>query len=172
MNEFAASNGRKIEKQPQGGVLLSSMFLTPVEVDALCEYFQHKRDEELGRWRWPENPDYVVKHDPLGVRIARILHEPSFATCVVRPADEIVGLGSKRDIEFLSAARSYFANHPEPKPWHYAKPEEVWLMGSGLHEFVAIVGTDGKFRFADGSDLDATEGFITGRRIWPEGDAS
>lgn len=177
MNEYVASNGAKFEEQPNGaivftgGILDPRTELSPGMVFGLREVFQYERDEELGRWRWPENPDYIVKHDPLGVRIAHVLHEPSFAARVVRPGDEIVGVGTRRDVEFLNAARAYFENHPEPKPWHLAKPEEVWLMGSGLHEFVALVGQDGKFRFADGSDMAVTEEFVTGRRIWPE-DAS
>lgn len=179
MTEFTASNGVTVSSETQiltgyrriiftaaGGV--DTFDLSGPYAKALVEALDHERDEELGRWRWPENRNYVVKHDPLGVRIAHILHEPSFATRVVRPSDVSVGIGSKRDKEFFAAARSYFENHPEPQPWHRAKPEEVWLMGSGLHEFVAIVGTDGRFRFADGTDMATTEEFVTGRRIWPE----
>lgn len=179
MTEFTASNGAQIvlTNSGQTGYVLteneervSSAYLGFEEMVAWREFEQHRRDEELGRWRWPENPDYVVKHDPLGVRIAHVLHEPSFVARVVRPSDETVGLGSPRDMEFLGAARAYFDSHPEPKAWHEAKPEEVWLMGFGLHEFVALVSVDGKFRFADGSDMAVTEEFVTGRRIWPESD--
>ena len=171
--EFRARSGRTVSARSDGSVMFdhANGYLSPASVMDAEEFFQHERDKELGRWRWPENPDYVVKHDPLGVRIAHVLHEPSFAARVVRPSDETVGLGSPRDMEFLGAARAYFDSHPEPKAWHDAKPEEVWLMGSGLHEFVALVSVDGKFRFADGSDMAVTEEFATGRRIWPE-DAS
>ncbi|QIK61774.1 hypothetical protein G7068_00035 [Leucobacter viscericola] len=31
---------------------------------ALREFFQHERDTELGRWRWPEYPEYVVRKLP------------------------------------------------------------------------------------------------------------
>lgn len=180
MTEFTASNGVSVRVNEDGDIYLRGSGAPDREWEfdcnragagALREFFQHERDEELGRWRWPENPEYVVKHDPLGVRIAHVLHEPSFAARVVRLDDQVVGLGSKRDVEFLNAARAYFANHPEPKPWHRAKPEEIWLMGSGLHEFVALVSNDGNFRFADGSEMAVTEEFVNGRRIWPE-DAS
>lgn len=171
--EWRARSGRTVKQREDGALVIGTLdgYLSPEAVMDVEEWAQAKRDEELGRWRWPENPDYVVKHDPLGVRIAHVLHEPSFAARVVRPSDETVGLGSPRDMEFLGAARAYFDSHPEPKAWHEAKPEEVWLMGSGLHEFVALVSVDGKFRFADGSDMAVTEEFVTGRRIWPE-DAS
>jgi len=74
------------------------------------------------------------------------------------------------------ALREYFAN--EPKPWHDAKPGEVWVLSiegrpegpytiwdNGLGEMCAYVG--------DAHGWPVTDPAITaGRRIWPEADES
>ncbi len=36
-------------------------------VPTLREFFQAERDEELGRWRWPDDPDFVVYAEDDGV---------------------------------------------------------------------------------------------------------
>ena len=83
---------------------------------------------------------------------------------------------SSNEATYVAAARAYFDAHPEPKPWHDAKPGEAWeltangdtgpfitmLTPSGAVHFIAGNGT--KF-VAEASDITA------GRRIWPE-DAS
>lgn len=74
MTEFTASNGITIathRKDPalgfgiylsDGCSSLDNSFdhLNGGEMQALREFFEHERDEALGRWRWPENPDCVV----------------------------------------------------------------------------------------------------------------
>lgn len=55
---FTASNGIRIPRDERGLPTLSIGNHT--ETQALREFFQHERDEELGRVRWPENPDIVV----------------------------------------------------------------------------------------------------------------
>lgn len=86
---------------------------------ALAEHFQAARDTELGRWRWPEYPEYVVypEADPDSVLV---FDEATGANWKVDRALNQAG-------NYLhAAARAYWAAHPEPKPWHSAKPGEVW----------------------------------------------
>ena len=186
MNEFTASNGVSVETSGNrisvgcsGSTHPDGHQLSISETQALREFFQHERDEDLGRWRHPDDHDYVVYPNP-DEAFARMFG-PNLDLVVLRESDGMTK-GYVRDedqggppmdhrVGHILAARAYFEAHPERKPWHDARPEEVWLTGSGLHEFVAIVGYDGKFRFADGSDMAVTEEFVTGRRIWPE-DAS
>ena len=92
-------------------------------VYSLREYFLSERDTELGRWRWPENPDYVVysrANSTTGERMVRVVLEVNGYGCDLYE-------GGHELHEHQRAARAYFKAHPEPKPWHDAKPGEVWL---------------------------------------------
>ena len=163
--QMKARNGFSVRAAENGGIEVTGTggvrdYTPPMAAFAIEEFCQAKRDDELGRWRWSENPHLVVY--PRRDGSVLVLNEMSVDGGVLyRRGDAVCDIES-------DAARAYFEAHPERKPWHDARPEEVWLMGSGMHEFVALVGDDGKFRFADGSDMAVTEEFITGRRIWPE----
>ena len=89
--------------------------------EALREYFQAERDDALGRWRDPEEPDWVVyrmpEEDDEDGRCVRLLNELSGERW----------LSWERIAIYDSSAR-YFAAHPEPKPWHDAKAGEYWLV--------------------------------------------
>ncbi|MEV7827535.1 hypothetical protein [Microbacterium enclense] len=141
MNDFTASNGLRIEvnrSDPSrvavvnaGGHLES--ILTPDRMQALREFFQAEADERLGRWRWPENPDYVVY--PVGVEIVDVLRESSVSKTtpgpgrqegVTRAAAEEWDQGYSQN--FFRAARAYFDAHPEPRPWTRAKEGESWYL--------------------------------------------
>lgn len=127
MNEYKASNGVKITRYTEsldaadGDV--SAAWMAPRVVDALREFFRAEEDERLGRWRWPENPDYVVYHwgQPLTAGVVVTSESAAVPSRVLhRDADP-----ENRTPEYR-AARAYFDAHPEPKPWHDAKPKEVW----------------------------------------------
>lgn len=100
---------------------LDGIYMTPEKTQLMREFFQRENDERLGRWRWPENPDYVV--------YAR-------GTAGVHVLDESSGIGAARYIHRngdpcnptaeYQAAYAYFAAHPESKPWLDAKPGEIW----------------------------------------------
>ncbi|MDR6691374.1 hypothetical protein J2X55_002286 [Microbacterium sp. 1154] len=62
MNAFTASNGISVTPSASivGGTSVNDVALHKREADALREFFQAEADERLGRWRWPENPAYVV----------------------------------------------------------------------------------------------------------------
>lgn len=189
MSEFTASNGVKVEmtKEPDIEVWLSvagdylyesdSPYLT-----AIREFFQHKRDEELGRWRWPENPEYVVYPDrgqdfrtqPAVI----VVQEPTGLNLYAAPdredgldglTYEVAGSAVAHCDLMLDAARAYFAAHPEPKPWHDAKPGEVWVLTLRGEEYGAVREFGNDFKLSNGNLLWLKhEGITAGRRIYPE----
>lgn len=170
---FRARSGRTVRVEGNGTVVFdhANGYLSPESAMDAEEFFQAKRDEELGRWRWPENPDFVVKHDPLGVRIAHVLHEPSFAARVVHPDEEVVGLSSARDKEFMGAARAYFEAHPERKPWEEAAEDEIWALTFDTAPKESVWVWNGReWVIAGDFHIPLAPGFriTAGRRIWPE----
>lgn len=136
---------------------------------ALREFFRHERDEELGRWRWPENPDYVVYPDYDGH--VSTLHE---ITGIERGSYSRDGVtGANDNATSVLAARAYFAAHPISKPWHDAKPGEVWLLtlAGGDEQPSVVFDFDGVAHFSIPGieDFSINYGRITaGRRIFPE----
>lgn len=133
MEKFTASNGLILVPLRDGSVRWEAGFSPTVVTAALREFFLHERDQELGRWRWPENPDYVVYPD----QARKYIEQP--AVIVVNERDGAVaycgkdgaysasGIGASDDW-CEPAARAYFAAHPESKPWHEAKHNEIWVL--------------------------------------------
>lgn len=173
---FTASNGKRISTESEEDMFrVGDMPLTSREVVALREFFQHERDQELGRWRWPESPQYVVYLGRDGQAV--VLNEADGWT-VYRYRGEDKELRAMRAangddvMPATKAAAAYFDAHPEPKPWHDAKPGEVWVLSlEGEPETAQAVDGYGKFMpwtidvVSDGND----RGKITaGRRIFPE----
>lgn len=112
------------------------------ELSALREFSLHERDMELGRWRWPENPDYVVYPQELegvpGKKIVRAVNESTGRSVWYSVADfNLYG----DDDESALATAAYLAAHPEPRPWHDAKPGEVWsaYLGSGRTAALSVM---------------------------------
>ena len=132
MTEFTASNGLKIKanENEHHPVIVASLGLLPTSVIALREFFQHERDEELGRWRWPENPNYVVYlrndgqagvfNEATGVTVYRFRGEHEHIEELRRQSGEEV-------MPHTHAARAYFEAHPERKPWEDATYKDVWV---------------------------------------------
>ena len=138
--------------------------LTTADFAALREYFQAERDETLGRWRDPEDPNMVVYPRPD--------QDDSYGRCMSL-FDESSGefwLAWERIATHDSSAR-YFAAHPESRPWENAGPGEIWeLTGAGglkqlwvrteLEEWRSIHST--RIVYYDAKHATA------GRRVWPE----
>ena len=144
-------------------------------VDALREFFRAEEDERLRRWRFPEDPDFVVyaawTADPprRGVRGVTVLSEsiPHRYAVWEDNIDTLYGTSVDEDARKRArdAARAYFEAHPEPKPWHEAKEGEVWVITYKGEEYPAIFQA-GMFRDHGGSwDPDR---ITAGRRIYPE----
>lgn len=204
MDKYTASNGVIIHEQDghvslwsrERGVLVvgSGNFGT-----ALKEYVNHvreeavyqradevqaKRDFELGRWRWPENPEYVVYPKPKSntepLPGVRVVHEVSGRAKDVERV--VIGACEATVSVFGEAARAYFDAHPEPKPWHDAKPGETWRLTvndrqpEDLDLTFNVIGVEGTIqaRFArpqvSGEQMEYridSPAIVAGRRIWP-----
>lgn len=119
--KFVASNGWYLENghlhTPMGTKMFSS-----IGMDCLREIFQHERDRELGRWRWPENPDYVVYHGNSDSDAVWV-HNEREAGAIQSSARNS---GDAGETDYFAAARAYFAAHPEPKPLP-SEPHTAWV---------------------------------------------
>ena len=123
MNEFTASNGVKIRPEEGYGAMVSNLTLINEEMEALREFFQAKADERAGRWRYPDEPQYVVYYDQMRDRVT-VFNENLM--------DEDGGCGISRGntLDYPSVqhiAQAYFAAHPEPKDYVI-----VWSGGLAL----------------------------------------
>ena len=139
--------------------------LTTANFETLRAFFQAERDDALGRWRDPENPNVVVypclnQDDGYG-RVVWVLDEAEMVSGTVLD-----------DRHSHSSASRYFDAHPlpepEPKPWENAKEGDYWVQTIGgepssWHQGVRrLFWTDGER--LSGTDLkDAT----AGHRVWP-----
>ncbi|MBE7953592.1 hypothetical protein ILP86_04560 [Microbacterium sp. R1] len=122
-------------------------------VHALREFFQHERDKELGRWRWPENPDYVVYSNP--DEAFERMFGPNLDLVILRDSDGMTkGYVREEDqggppmdhrIDHILAARAYFEAHPERKPWEDATYKDVWVWttADNTQEALGWVAGDG-----------------------------
>ncbi|KQT75374.1 hypothetical protein [Microbacterium sp. Leaf436] len=191
MNDFTASNGIEIRITTDLGGDKYLHGTVPNEVDqvgftpelhatasekgleALREFFQAEADERLGRWRWPENPNYVVYiEDGYAVVVDEAGPKKTPDRIASRHLEDPVG--SIGWGEF--AARAYFDAHPEPKPWHDAKPGEVWeltLEGEKPAAFYPSKSMNGYFTPVMPNTGTTAVNFdwpliTAGRRIWPE----
>ena len=141
------------------------IILSEEEMDELRAHLQAERDEQLGRWRDPESPDYVVYRTPED--------DDESGRCILL-LDENTG---DNHWEWERIATSgpglrYFAAHAdvEPrKPWQAAKVGEIWEIGLLELGPSACLVTEGdfveiskRFEVAIGSSL-----IESGRRIWP-----
>lgn len=175
MSEFTASNGIGVGRSQWGGVYINDRVAATLnEEQALREFFLHERDDELGRWRWPENSDYVVYIAPECADYdVRITCETSGDSMVYTRSEDD---GHNRDHPWESlwarAARAYFDAHPEPKPWHNAQYGEVWELDTvGTSSWVVLEAGDSDeprpvfrdIRSMDTMSLDSAS--ITGGRL-------
>ena len=95
---------------------------TSVADEAFAEWYQHRRDTELGRWRDPENPDLVIY--PNGDDAVCVFSE-STGSCW----DVLRSVATRERPAYstwVESAARYFAANPEPKPWHSAEAGTFW----------------------------------------------
>ena len=174
MKVFTATNGI-LFTITEDGVLRWEGGYDPRRVtDALREYFQRERDTQLGRWRDPQNPD-IVCFPVVG---------DLDAVWVVYEGDGSRYHATRTDWERIrphyvsETAGRYFAAHPEPKPWHAARPDcdEIWVLtihGCEQPVYVTEFGGEPAFQVPGGETMSLSHGAITaGHRIWPEPNGS
>lgn len=157
MGVFKAASGREVKSGEDGSLSFDRRngYLSPRCVMDAEEFFRAKRDAELGRWRWPLNPDYVVYRDktPAGEPTdgtVVVIHEPSGDRLWADPDGGSSGDGGTAQL-MREAAFAYFVTHPfTRKPWQGAEAGEVWVItvpdrGDVNAEIVTVVTTYGTF---------------------------
>lgn len=177
MEKFTASNGLTVSVEPDddmfiGGVpgVSSKVGLVGLVTKALREFFVHERDQELGRWRWPDDTRYVV-YSTADPDEFRVTDEHTGNRVLIRRSN-LSPEGS--DKHFGGAARAYFAAHPEPKPWHGAVDGQLWLIR--FDDFpntkVAALVKSGRFVYNDHCHEGVAElndpTIVGAKRVWPE----
>jgi len=170
MNGFTASNGVRVSTNDSGGVDVGLKTLYASESLAVREFFQHERDKQLGRWRWPENPDVVVYLDGHASRRSVTVFLEKTGGIIIGMTERFLDSVPNDGFEARAAARAYFEAHPERKPWHDAKTGEVWVITVDGEESAWTVNNKDKFENPD-STYELTNPTITAaRRIWPVSD--
>lgn len=162
MNDFTASNGITVVEQPGGGFYIGDTCRAEnVYAQALREFFRAEEDARLGRWRWPENPDYVVY--PMIEGLHRVIQE---STGESRPRNGLVGHDLWGD-----AACAYHETHPEP--WEQdPRIGDIWefVLVSGGKPIVAVLRAvnGGEWRWAATDNIADLSNVQSARRIYPE----
>lgn len=175
---FTASNGMTVERDHNNDVIVdrsigcASVFMADGTALALREFFQHERDEELGRWRWPENPEWLAvegERSPEGRTVVVVNERTLDRFWFNERVMTIPGDASTAH----KAGCAYFEAHPERKPWEDAKPGEVWVLTfDGAEDtFKAYESRYGTIYFTRSRETSTglvDERITAGRRIWPE----
>lgn len=188
---FKASNGIEITLETDGG---GDVYLVgrrdrhdgshfdsyanagPEGIVALREFLQHESDEEIGRWRWSENPEWVAiegERQDHG-RTVVLVNERTLERYWLN--DRVMDAAPDASID-KRAARAYFDARPERKPWMEAQLGDVWVISVEGEENIvvhAVAALFGAVEFATvgGKRVNMNNSDFTGfRKIWPE-DAS
>ena len=123
--------------------------------EALRAFFQAERDEQLGWWRDPENPNMVAyrtpEDDDEDGRCIRLLDETTGDTCC-----------AWERFAWSGSARRYFAAHPEPKP---RPPFAAYVDKNG--SAVWVTDENGNLRCLSDQNLDP-EKYAPFTRLLPD----
>lgn len=179
MSVFTATNGMTVERDHNNDVVVDTISVLMADGTALAsrEFFQHERDEELGRWRWPENPDWVgvEGEEQVGMRTVVLVNERTLERFWINYRAMDAAQDASID---KHAARAFFEAHPEQKPWHDAEPGEVWIIREVDAQPTAARAcmVNERMQFEPVNNItrhiDVDDPLIAdARRIWPE-DAS
>ena len=80
-------------------------------------------DEHLGRWRWPEHPQFTVVENPESLWVT---NEESVT---VRSVPKNVALQDEGSgPTSYQAAHAFLEAHPPRPKWHDAQPGEIWAI--------------------------------------------
>lgn len=161
--KFVASNGVEIGVGEEGHIIIPPIRagLGELTRQALREFFLH----EQGIWVDKPTGALVLLNGGAG--------EPRYVSIFVNGlmygVSEADGPGTGKHRE---VAGRYFAAHPKPKPkpWHDAKPGEVWevenVTGSPRNAWAL---DSGAFMYEDESWV-TRDSIVSARRIWPVSD--
>ena len=141
--------------------------LTTANFETLRAFFQAERDDALGRWRDPENPDMVCYPVAYDLDAVLVMYEGDMTRYYATRS-------TWKDVTpyYVSeTAGRYFAAHPEPKPWENAKEGDYWVQTIGSEPSLWHQGVRRQF-WTNGERLSVTDlkDATAGHRIWPEED--
>ena len=118
---FTASNGIRVRLGEVGNVLAvvgatgrEHTAVGALYAVAIREFFRLEEDERLGRWRWPENENYVVYLETPGNDWVRVWSESNALMVRVNREKALHNYVDRTIYE--NAARAYFDAHPIRKP--------------------------------------------------------
>ena len=133
------------------------------EAEGVRNYFQTKRDRELGRWRDPVDPDmvcYPIEDRPLAD--VRVLDERTGVT-------KFYGRNDPSLWAYGSTGRTalrYFEAHPPKKPWEKAAQGDIWILTSHGGEVAPYTKIGEKWSREHVIDTYTDDYFIDGYRFW------
>ena len=153
---FTARNGVQLWKHPSGSVEWEPGQPHGRVTAALREYFEAERDIELGRWRFPDAPRFVVYPLPAvsghdrGLRVV----DESDGTSVY------IGENANRPFDqWQKIAAAYLEAHPYEKPWRdESLIGDVWEITVKGVERAAILGNNGDWLLGDGHTIATNAG--------------
>lgn len=110
-SRYETRGGRVVKVQENGGIVFDHIngYITPEMVPDAEEFFEARKDDELGRWRWPEDRRFVVY--ARGADAVRVVDETTGYNWFYRRG-QVAHVGRPMD-----AANAYWEAHPvESKP--------------------------------------------------------
>lgn len=132
--EFRARSGRVVKVQENGAIVFDHVngYITPDMVMDAEEFFQAKTDDEIGRWRSPLFPEYVV-YDARPIRGGatdgiRVWNEREGVSRRYTDISGVDGKGGTHD----EVARAYFEAHPEQERLWAGAQFITWRDGAYL----------------------------------------
>ncbi|SDR71197.1 hypothetical protein SAMN04489809_3471 [Microbacterium paraoxydans] len=139
--EWLASSGRAVKVGEDGTLVFDHVngYLTPEMVPDAEEFFAARKDEELGRWRWPEDRKFVVYGRDDGG--ARVVDETTGDNWFYRREDVV------HASDPFWAACAFWEAHPA-LPWAGARPGDIWVLtlnDISLPDVPAMPTTGGRF---------------------------
>lgn len=169
---FKASSGRDVEEREDGSVMIGAAlgYLSEDAAMDAAEFFQARRDLELGRWRDPHEPDcfaLLQENGHVYVYDERRRKYGVFEVTHRGPQEVTSG-----DYGLAGTAARFLLARPVLGPWVGAKCGEVWHLTvdgqSGAfvvdrHEFFGAYPNGTPWLVPHGD-----ERITAGRRIWPE----
>lgn len=167
---FKARSGRVVKPQEDGSIRfgLGLGYLGRHEAMDAEEFFQAKRDEELGRWRCPVEPDHVVYESNGQLRVMRESDGHSNVMSRKWFEEHRMSIFAAEERTFFRVLGIYVEAHPERKPWHDAKVGEVWILTHVKGETGAFIVDRDRFESPSWSLTLNAESITDGHRIWSE----
>ena len=155
MNSYTASNGVELTITRDRTVRWRPGIPPDLVSSALREYFQAERDEQLGRWRDPENMDMVAYRTPE--------YDDGDGRSILL-LDETTGVADHdwEQSDSPGPARRYFAAHPQPEP---RPPFAAYVDKNG--SAVWVTDENGNLRCLSDQNLDP-EKYAPFTRLLPD----